>query len=1036
MYSKMVSVRGKRPLPEKAGRPFFRGLCLLLAMTFVLTTFGGLSVFATDTTEEDAKKQALEEAIKEAAAKEGTYSAYFAEHEEKPIYSGEDIVIVGTDFIDTNMDVSNAIFAEFEGVKNVLLLKTDSKVQEEADVDATDVSRESAYVTYEVNIPQDGLYTMQVLYYPVASDPRLPVEGRGAQIERSIYIDGEIPFAEASYVTFTRRWKDEVPVGDMRDAVGNEMRPSQVEDPTWMTAYMNDARGYYSEPFLFYLTKGKHEIKIASTKEPMLLGELRIGASKAVPTYAEVKAQYEANGYQPAPAGTNVKIEAERPAYKSESSLYAYHSRASVSNSGVHGSFAYDHTQLNMIGGEKWETPGQWISWAIEVPESGLYTINMRARQNFKRGRTAARALTINGEAPFAEAATLEFKYSSDFEMVTLADDQGAPYEFYFEAGKTYEIKLMVVLGSASDIVRRADTSLAALMGVYRRMLRLVGNEPDKYRDYHFFEQMPHEMAMLKVQEGELLALADDLVEMAGERTSDYAMLQRIALSRLRVMYDREQKVAGNFLAFRDDLGSIAKWITDLTLQPLEIDYLYLAPAGSEMPKVNAGFFANMGHELKMFYYSFVTDYSTIGEEIDVKDAITVWFGTGAVGQVVGGGREQVQLLKQMIDDDFIPNHKIATNLQFIAMSALLPATLSGRGPDVALQIAGASDPVNYAMRGAVADLTQFDDFEEVKQRFFPSAMVQYTYLGGVYALPETQSFPILFYRTDILGELGLDVPNTWDDVKDMIPELQANNMGFGLQANINTFIMMIYQRSGGLYRGEGSDFGIASNLDSPEAIDAFINYTDMYRSYKLDISFDFQNRFRRGEMPIAVMDYTTYNMISLSAPEIRGLWKFALVPGLERVDENGNTYIDRSVAASGASCIMLQKSTKKEKAWEFMKWWTSTETQSRYAVEIESIIGTASRYPSANMEVMYLQPWSAEEARILNEQRYWAKGIPEVPGGYFTTRHMENAFKRVVNDVYDARETLLDYLDDINAELTNKRKEMGLTYNERFSKD
>ncbi len=1003
-------------------------------MTFVLTMFGGLSAYADDDLEE-RKRKALEEAIKEAAAKEGTYSAYSAEHAGQPLYTGEDIVISGADFTDTNIDVSNAIYDEFEGVKNVLLFKLESKEQENAGTNIG-VNAENAYVSYIVDVPESGLYTIRALYYPVASDPRLPVEGRGAQIERSLYIDGEIPFAEASYITFTRRWKDAIKVGEVRDGAGNEMRPTQEEAPTWMTAYFNDARGHYSDPFLFYLTKGKHEIKLVATKEPVLLGELRLGSVESVPTYAEVKKQYEANGYQPAPAGSYVKIEAEQPAYKSESSLYAYHSRASVSNSSVSGKFAYDYTQLNMIGGEKWQTPGQWISWNIEVPASGLYTINMRARQNFTRGRISARALTINGETPFAEAKVIEFKFSPDFEMITLCDENGEPFEFYFEAGKTYEMRLMVVLGTAEEIVRRADNSLAALLGVYRRMLRLVGNDPDQYRDYHFWDQMPNEMAMLKVQADALLELSDYLVEISGERNSDYAMLQRIAKTRLMVMYEKEIKVAESFKPFRDDIGSIAKWMNDLTMQPVEIDYFYIAPKGSELPKANAGFFANMGHELKLFYYSFVNDYTTIGSDMDVKDAITVWFSTGTVGQVVGGGREQVQMLKQMIDDDFIPNHQIPTNLQFIALSALLPATLSGRGPDVALQISDATTPVNYAMRGATADLTQFDDFEEVTKRFFPSALVQYTYLGGVYALPETQSFPVLFYRTDIMKELGLEIPNTWDDVKDIIPELQSNNMNFGLSADTSSYYMLLYQRGGNLYRGEGNDYGIQSNLDSPEAIDAFIAFTDFYRSYKLEISFDFQNRFRRGEMPIAVVDYTTYNSLTLSAPEIRGLWKIALVPGLERVDENGNTYIDRSVAASGSSCIMLQKSNKKDKAWEFMKWWTSTETQARYAVEIESIIGTASRYPSANVEVSYRQPWSAEEARVINEQRSWAKGIPEVPGGYFTTRHMTNAFNRVVNDVYDARETLLDYIDDINAELTNKRKEMGLRYIEQFSND
>ena len=42
------------------------------------------------------------------------------------------------------------------------------------------------------------------------------------------------------------------------------------------------------------------------------------------------------------------------------------------------------------------------------------------------------------------------------------------------------------------------------------------------------------------------------------------------------------------------------------------------------------------------------------------------------------------------------------------------------------------------------------------------------------YGLPETQGFPMMFVRIDILADLGLEVPRTWDDVMSTIPTLQA----------------------------------------------------------------------------------------------------------------------------------------------------------------------------------------------------------------------------------------------------------------------
>jgi len=53
--------------------------------------------------------------------------------------------------------------------------------------------------------------------------------------------------------------------------------------------------------------------------------------------------------------------------------------------------------------------------------------------------------------------------------------------------------------------------------------------------------------------------------------------------------------------------------------------------------------------------------------------------------------------------------------------------------------------------------------------------------------------------------------------------------------------------------------------------------------------------------------------------------------------------------------------------------------------------------------------------------------GVPEVPGSYFTGRHMDNAFREVVNEGEDTRETLYKYVKVINEEIDLKRDEFGL---------
>lgn len=135
----------------------------------------------------------------------------------------------------------------------------------------------------------------------------------------------------------------------------------------------------------------------------------------------------------------------------------------------------------------------------------------------------------------------------------------------------------------------------------------------------------------------------------------------------------------------------------------------------------------------------------------------------------------------------------------------------------------------------------------------------------------------------------------------------------------------------------------------------------------------------------MGIQGYGMYNMLEAAAPEIKGMWSMHLLPGTQTQDGK----IDRTEGASGTATIMInnrQDEATKTAAWEFMKWWASAESQARYGVEIETLMGTASRYNPANIAAMEQLSWSQEELSILKEQRSWIREIPEVPGGYYTS--------------------------------------------------
>ena len=84
-------------------------------------------------------------------------------------------------------------------------------------------------------------------------------------------------------------------------------------------------------------------------------------------------------------------------------------------------------------------------------------------------------------------------------------------------------------------------------------------------------------------------------------------------------------------------------------------------------------------------------------------------------------------------------------------------------------------------IRNSVLDLTQFPDWKEVMERFPAAAATQFQYEDSLFALPETITYPVMFYRKDILKEIGLALPETWDDVKVAMTVLAKNQMEFGM---------------------------------------------------------------------------------------------------------------------------------------------------------------------------------------------------------------------------------------------------------------
>jgi ABC-type glycerol-3-phosphate transport system substrate-binding protein len=647
----------------------------------------------------------------------------------------------------------------------------------------------------------------------------------------------------------------------------------------------------------------------------------------------------------------------------------------------------------------------------------------MRVKQRLATGMNVYRNIYIDDEIPFTELENYSFVYDNDWRIQTLGTEDEA-FLFYLEEG-IHTMKMEVSLGEYGPIIGQVQTAINNLNKLYREILVYTGPEPDKYRDYQLTERITNLVGRIENERDSLSEIRDNIIEISGSKSEKTGILDTVILQ-LDDFIEKPREIHTQLLTFNSNISSLGTLVLLLSAQPLEIDYFLIHSQEAQMPKSKESVIEKLWFNIRSFFSTFTTDYSSLGEtdDFETDTTVEVWLSVG---------RDQANVLRKLIDESFTPNSKIKIDLKLVNSSVLLPATLSNVGPDVAMGLAN-SIPVNYAMRSAVYDISQFDDFEEVVTRFKDSAIVPFEYEGGYYALPEQQVFLMMFYRTDIFLELGLTPPDTWEDVITLIPDLQKHNLEFYLPIPITEgavmnlppnpiFSTLFYQNDGEFYINGNTESG----FNEGKGPEVFEMWTQFYTDYSFPVQANFVNRFRSGQMPIGITYYNVYNTLSVFAPEIRGKWDFLPVPGTLVSDGEGGYTIRRETVSTGTSVMIMNDCEDKVAAWEFLKWWTSTDIQVQFGREMEGILGAAARYPTANVEAMSHLPWTVAEYSKLEEQWDWVKGIPEVPGGYMTGRHLDNAFRLVYDQNTNPRETIYDYVQVINEEISKKRREFGL---------
>lgn len=853
-------------------------------------------------------------------------------------------------------------------------------------------------VQFEAAIPEDGLYT--VAFDMAAAESFL----NGP--EGQLLVDGAFPVPDARRIVFPIFYKnsrDQFPL----DRYGNEALIRQERLIRWSRAAMRDVNFSQPYPVQLPLTQGTHTFEFQVTQESLYLGSVYIEAFAEYPDYAAYR---QAN---PAPdsSGVLIELEAEKPAFKNDTSVRPISDRSLDVT-------PYDTYRLllNTLGGDSWGRSGSTVFYEFTAPADGLYLITLRALQNTKNNFTVFRRVTLNGSVPFAELNEVAFNSSARWSNVTLGGD--TPYRVYLKKG-------LNVLGVEATnwpyavAVERIQRALLDINTLSLEIKKLTGNQVDPLKEWEISEYIPDLRERLLAIAADLRADREILVAINQTGGSQEILMYEMAIDNIEFLAQDPDKIPSRLNRFSEGSGSAAqllgKILPSLQSQPLALDKVYLHSPDRLPPAVEVPFLVSLAEGLKRFFHSFAPDpYQSIGA---AEDELEVW---------VNRPRQYVDLLQSMTDETFTPQTGIQVKFSIMPNeSKLVLANAAGIQPDVALGVS-TNVPYELAIRNALKDLRAFDDFDAFIRIYSPGSLLSYIINDSVYAIPETQDFWVTYYRKDILDSLGLPVPHTWDDVIAILPELQRYGLNFNtpLSSGSGTKQYLftapyIFNQGAQLYSADG----FATGLDSDAAINGIKFMAESFTLYGMPLTTaNFYDSFRYGSLPLGVSNFTTYLQLITAAPEIDGLWDIDLYPATVLPDGTQYRYATGSAQAS----LMFANTDQPEAAWEFMKWWMSTETQIAFQQQLVLNYGLEYLWNSANLEAFQYSPIPQAHKDVILEQWEWLQEPVKLPGSYMQERELSNAWNRIVFDGVNPRVAIDSSVIIINREIARKMEEFG----------
>ena len=850
-------------------------------------------------------------------------------------------------------------------------------------------NEENKNLSFNVNIDSDGIYEIALDYMSLQNDVQ--------DITISVKVDGEV-VEDANNLILPTYWtnsnRDEV-----YDIYQNEVNSMQVRLDVWKNYFLYDQRFYDNKPISFFLTSGEHQITFEKSNGELYLGDIYIFNEYDYGEY--VKADNAKNS-------NIITLEGENPAFRSSPNIQASSSQM------VHLTpYSTSKNMLNTLSGDSFNESGYSVTYAFDVKEAGFYKIALKyyISQTFT---SVYSKVYVDNIILYDKLNRYIFKNNlnnrgASYEYEVLNDNDN-DILFYLEEGN-HTITLQIDASLQAPIYYELVKMIDEINELYLEVIKLTGGSNDKNKTWNIDLYIPTAKTRLNDWVNRLEELLDYISEVSmSNPKKPNRLYQQInnAYKKIKDLAKDPNKLPSKLNILYEGSASASLMLSNSlhtsTFSPLSIDKIYIYGEDAKLPKIRNSFFNRYFATMQRIFRSKVDPTD--------KDSVTIW---------VNRSTYYVSMMQQFADAYYTPSSGIKVRLSLLPdESKLTYANASNTQPDAAIGVSS-SIPYSLGIRGALADLRSMPGFGEAIKTITPGSLMGFIEGDKVYGLPETQDFQVLFYRHDILERLGLKVPETYEDIIDMLPTLQRYGMnyympmagGAGLKS-IGTTAPFYYQYGCDIY---SEDF-LKAEIDTVEGIKAMTMMVDLFTIYSLPLTTqNFYNDFRNGLIPVGVANFDAYLQLKNAAPEIIGKWDITLCPGVR--GEDGS--INRTQTADNKTCVIFEKSNRKAEAWDFIKWWLSTDIQSRFASSIQATYGETFLWNTANIEAFKTLALPEKDKEVILKQWESLYIVPQTPATYMVERGISNAWNACVFNNKSVRAAVTDYSLEINREITRK---------------